>query len=93
MGPENKIFLMTGPLTGCPVYSPAKYHLATKSPLTGIYLASNAAGFFGPELKRAGYDGLIVEGRAESPTFVTISDDRVEFRNAGHLWGMPTGDR
>jgi aldehyde:ferredoxin oxidoreductase len=64
LGAENKIFFMTGPLTGTPLVSTTKFQLATKSPETRMYLCSNCGGDFGPQLKQAGFDGLIIEGRA-----------------------------
>lgn len=85
LGQENKLFFMTGPLTGCPVFGSSKYHLVTKSPLTGRYFCSNAGGFFGHELKAAGYDGIIVEGKAERLTILTIVDNQIEFKEAEHL--------
>jgi len=88
MGPDNKLIFFTGPLTGTPVFSGSKCSVATKSPLTGIYLCSNAAGFVGAELKFAGYEGLIVEDRADEPTYLSIVDDQVGFRTAKHLWGL-----
>jgi aldehyde:ferredoxin oxidoreductase len=66
---ENKLIFFTGPLTGTMIPSTGKYECVTKSPLTGRYLCSNASGFFAPELKKAGYDGLIIEGRAEEPVY------------------------
>lgn len=88
LGPENKIIFFTGPLTGTPSFGSSKCSLATKSPLTGIYLCSNAGGYFGAELKIAGYDGMIIESRAEEPTYISIKDDIIEFKNAKHLWGV-----
>lgn len=86
--PENKVVLVTGPLTGTPTFGSSKCHLVTKSPLTEIYLCSNAGGYFGAELKFAGYDGIVIEGRASNPIYVSIKDDRVEFNDAKHIWGM-----
>jgi len=89
---RNKIFIMTGPLTGAKVFGGNKIHLITKSPLTNHYLCSNAGGYVGPELKFAGYDGLVIEGVAEKPTYVVIMDEIVEFRDASHLWGKLTDE-
>ncbi|MEM2901237.1 MAG: aldehyde ferredoxin oxidoreductase family protein [Candidatus Bathyarchaeia archaeon] len=85
LSPENKLIFFTGPLTGTVVPSTGKYECVTKSPLTGRYLCSNASGFFAPELKKAGYDGLIVEGKAKKPVYIWINDEDVEFRSAKHL--------
>jgi aldehyde:ferredoxin oxidoreductase len=88
--PENKIFIVTGPLTGMPVLASTKMQLATRSPDTGHYLCSNSSGNFGPYLKFAGYDGVVLEGRASSPVAVVIDDEGVHFQEAGHLWGKKT---
>lgn len=85
LGPENKLIFFTGPLTGTMVPSTGKYECVTKSPLTGRYLCSNASGFFAPELKKAGFDGLIVEGKAKKPVYIWINNGDVEFRSATHL--------
>jgi aldehyde:ferredoxin oxidoreductase len=87
---ENKIIFMTGPLTGAPVYSSTKFQLATKSPLTNMYLCSNSSGFFGPQLKFSGYDGLIIEGKSPEPVYLNIRDNNVEFVDAKDLMGLKT---
>ena len=97
IGPEveplseaNKIILMTGPLTGVPVYASTKFQLATKSPLTNQYLCSNSSGNFGPHLKFSGYDGLIIEGKADEPTYITINNNKVAFHDAKAIIGLKT---
>lgn len=92
LSPDNKLYFMTGPLTGCPVFGPSKYHLVTKSPLTGKYFCSNAGGFFGVELKKAGYDGFVIEGKAEKSTLLVILDDNIEFKNAESLRGLKNSE-
>ncbi|MBS3994633.1 MAG: aldehyde ferredoxin oxidoreductase family protein [Alkaliphilus sp.] len=87
---ENKIIFMTGPLTGAPVYASTKMQLATKSPLTNIYLCSNSSGNFGPNLKCSGYDGLIIEGRAQEPIYLVIKNNEIRFESAKELWGLKT---
>jgi len=87
LSPQNKLFLMTGPLTGTVVFGSVKSNLITKSPLTGIYCCSNASGSFGPQLKFAGYDGIIVEGMAKEPVYISIVDDAVEIKMVKDLWG------
>ena len=82
LGPKNKIFFFTGPLTGTPLVSTTKFQLATKSPETRMYLCSNCGGDFGPQLKQAGYDGLIIEGQAADWTYLTIKDDTIVFGDA-----------
>jgi aldehyde:ferredoxin oxidoreductase len=84
---ENKLVFMTGPLTGTFASSGGRYEVVAKAPLTGTIGASNSGGHFGPELKYAGYDGIIFEGRAEKPVYLWIEDDNVELRDASHLWG------
>ena len=86
LGPDNPLLFMAGPLTGTSAPS-MRACVVTKSPLTGIYLDSFFGGRFGPEIKYAGYDGLIIMGRAAQPTYLWICDDRVAFRPAGAIWG------
>jgi len=88
----NKLFLFTGPLTGTPVPASGKFQCATVSPQTGHYLCSNSGGNFGPNLKFSGYDGLIIEGKASSPVYIWISDERVEIRDATSLWGLKVSE-
>ena len=90
LSPENKIIFMTGPLTGTGVIGGASYVVVTKSPLSGSIACSTAEGYFGPELKSAGYDGIILEGKAPQPVYLSIEDDRVELLSASHLWGKST---
>jgi aldehyde:ferredoxin oxidoreductase len=85
--PDNKLIFMTGPLTGTLATSGGRYEVVAKAPLTGTIGASNSGGHFGPELKYAGYDGIIFEGKSEKPVYLYINDDEVELRDAEHLWG------
>lgn len=85
--PLNKLIFMTGPLTGTPTPTGGRYMVITKSPLTGTVACSNSGGYWGPELKFAGYDGIIIEGKSETPVYINIVDDKVEFHDASHLWG------
>jgi len=85
--PDNKLIFMTGPLTGTLATSSGRYEVVAKAPLTGAIGASNSGGHFGPELKYAGYDGIIFEGKSEKPVYLYINDDTVELRDASHLWG------
>jgi aldehyde:ferredoxin oxidoreductase len=82
LGPANKIFFFTGPLTGLPLPSTTKFQLSTRSPETRRYLCSNCGGDFGPRLKMAGFDGLIIEGRAADWTYLRIEDGKVGFGDA-----------
>jgi aldehyde:ferredoxin oxidoreductase len=87
LGPENKLVFMTGPVNGTMIPAASRSCACAKSPLTGSFFHSIFGGYFGPELKFAGYDGLIVEGKSEKPVYLWIDDDRVEIRSAEHLWG------
>ncbi len=84
---DNKLIFATGPLTGTPVPCGARYMVVTKGPLTGAITTSNSGGHWGPELKFAGYDLLILEGAAARPSYLYIYDDHVEIRDASDYWG------
>lgn len=86
----NKLIFFTGPLTGTPGPATTKIGLATKSPETRQYLCSNGGGFFGPHLKKSGYDGLIIEGKANKPVYILIEDNRIKIEKGGNLWGKTT---
>lgn len=87
LSPENKLIFMAGPLTGTLASSAGRYEVIAKAPLTGTIGASNSGGHFGPELKFAGYDGIIFEGKSEKPVYIYINDDEIEIRPAEHVWG------
>ena len=87
LGLENKLVMMTGPVNGTIIPAASRSSVCAKSPYTGSFFHSIFGGFLGPELKFAGYDGLIIEGQADYPVYLWIDDDRVEIRDAGHLWG------
>lgn len=84
---QNKLYIVTGPLTGCLGASTGRYEIVSKSVLTGTIGGSNSGGFFGPELKYAGYDMVIIENKSKKPVYLAIDDDDVELRDAKHLWG------
>jgi aldehyde:ferredoxin oxidoreductase len=84
---ENKLIFATGPLTGTPVSCGARYMVVTKGALTGAITTSNSGGHWGPELKFAGYDLLLLEGRAPHPVYLWIYDDQIELRDARNYWG------
>jgi len=84
---ENKLIFMTGPLTGTIATSSGRYNVITKGPLNGTIAASNSGGAFGPELKYAGWEGIIFEGKAEKPVYLWINNDQVELRSAEEIWG------
>jgi aldehyde:ferredoxin oxidoreductase len=88
----NKIVFATGPLTGTFAPAAGRYNVVTKSPLNGCLAASNSGGSFGPELKYAGYDAVIVEGKAKKPVYLWINDDEIEIRDAAGVWGMTVPD-
>lgn len=87
LSPDNKLLIVTGPLSGTPVPTGGRYMVVTKSPLSGTIASSNSGGYWGPELKAAGYDVIIVEDRAETPVYITIIDDKIEIKDASGLWG------
>ena len=87
LSPENKMIFLTGPLTGTLAGSGGRFNVVTKGPLNGTIAASNSGGNWGPELKFAGYDGIIFEGRAEKPVYLWINNDQIELRDAEDLWG------
>ena len=86
--PENMLIAATGPLTGHFLPASGKTHFGTKSPATGGYADSNMGGHFGPQMKYAGYDVLVITGKAERPSYLFIDDDRVEIRPAAEYWGQ-----
>ena len=87
MGPDNVLIFATGPLTGTSASTSGRYAVLTKSPLTGAIACSNSGGKFGAELKYAGYDLLLVEGRAEEPVYLRIEDGDVSLHPAKKIWG------
>lgn len=90
LSPENPLAFVAGPLTGLFGVSNGRFEVVTKSPLTGTIAASNSGGFWGPELKYAGYEAIIFEGKSEKPVYLWVNDDKVELRDASHLWGKDT---
>ena len=88
LGPEAKLLIMTGPVTGTALGSAGRFEVVFKSPLTGILCDASSGGFWGSDLKLAGYDGLILQGAAEAPVYLHIVDGHAELRDASHLWGM-----
>jgi aldehyde:ferredoxin oxidoreductase len=100
LGPDNPLLFMPGPFSGFPAPASSRTCVVTKSPMTSpkkskyAYASTasyaNMGGFFGPELRFAGYDGLMITGQAASPVYLYINDDAVEIRDAGKFWGMGT---
>ena len=87
LGPDNVLVLANGLLTGAPFSTATRFTAAARSPLTGGYGESEAGGFWGPELKFAGYEVVVITGRAAAPVYLWITDDTCELRDARHLWG------
>jgi len=88
--PENVLIIAAGPLVGTSIPCGCRFVAVTKSPLTGLYLDTNSGGHFGPSLRFAGYDALVITGQAEKPCFLYIEDGDAELRDAAHLWGRTT---
>jgi aldehyde:ferredoxin oxidoreductase len=93
LSPENLIVISTGPLNAMGSPCSSRFNVSTISPLTGYYTSSNCGGNFGLNLKRAGYDAVIITGKAKERTYLKITDTGgVEFKNADHLWGLKSGE-
>jgi aldehyde:ferredoxin oxidoreductase len=88
--PENVLVIANGLLTGAPISTATRYVVSARSPLTNGYGESEAAGFWGPELKMAGYEAIVITGRAAHPVYLWIHDEQAEIRHADHLWGRET---
>jgi aldehyde:ferredoxin oxidoreductase len=87
LGPNAPLFFLTGPLVGTSMTSAGRYSVCARSPLTGIWGEANSGGFFGPELRYAGYDGVLITGKSERPVWLSIIDGKSELHDAGSLWG------
>lgn len=92
LGPENKLVFMSSVVSGAPMIGLTRYTVAARSPLTGAFGEAEAGGFWGPELKMAGFDGVIVEGRSPKPVYLWIRDGKAEIRDAAKIWGRDTGE-
>ena len=88
LGPDNPLVFMTGPLVGTSMPSAGRCSVCALSPLTGIWGEANTGGFIGPELRFAGYDGLVITGRAGSPVWLSVIDGEARLRSARVLWGL-----
>jgi len=88
LGPANKLVFMTGPATATSLPTTARYVVCTKSPLTNMWLDASASGWWARDFKLAGYDGVIIEGKADSPVYLWINDGKAEIRDASALWGL-----
>ncbi|MCP3925441.1 MAG: aldehyde ferredoxin oxidoreductase family protein [Desulfobacterales bacterium] len=102
LSPENPLMFMPGPFSGFPIPSASRVVVVTKSPCTSpenksltsssTVSYSNMGGFFGPEIRFAGYDGILISGKAKHPSYIVIEDNRVEIRDARAYWGMKTDE-
>ena len=90
LGPENKLIFAAGPITGFPLPGNGRNAVGAKSPLTGGFGVGEVGGYWGAELKHAGFDGLIFEGRSDDPVYLWLKDGEAELRDAKRLWGMYT---
>ncbi len=90
LSPENCLIFSTGPFTGTPWPTAARFTVTAKSPLTGIYGYANSSGFFGPELKKAGFDALVFKGKAQKPTILIIEDNNLSLIDGEKYWGKTT---
>ena len=91
LSPDNLLIFAPGVLTGTPAPAMPRYTVCAKSPLTGAQGESEAGGWWGPELKKAGFDALIIKGASTTPIYLWINDGKIEIKEATHLWGKDTG--
>ena len=92
LGPDNILVFAGSVVTGAPAAGCGRSGMISKSPLTGTIGEAQAGGYFGPELKFAGYDALVIKGKAEEPVYLWVHDGEAEIKNAAHLWGKTTGE-
>jgi len=87
LSPDNILMFMTGPFCGSTIPTSGRFVVCAKSPYTGIWGESNCGGYFGPELKKAGYDGIIINGASKSPVYLEITENDAKIKDASFLWG------
>ena len=87
LSPDNILMFMTGLFCGSNAPTSGRFVVCAKSPLTGIWGESNCGGFFGPELRKTGYDGIVIKGASENPVYLDINENGAEIKDASHLWG------
>jgi len=92
LGPENPLIFATGILTGGPFGGSGRHSIGARSPLTGAFGESEAGGYWGTELKKAGFDAIVIQGCSPHPIYLWIHDGQVEIRDADHLWGLTTAE-
>ncbi len=88
LGPDNVLGFVTGPVTGTEANFSGRYTVVCKSPVSGTWNDASSGGFFGPELKNAGFDGIFISGTAATPVYLWIKDGKAELRDASKLWGL-----
>ena len=88
LSPDNILILATGPLTGTSAPTSGRFVVVTKSPLTGIFTDCYVGGYTGPEIKKAGYDAIVIRGRATHPVYIWVDDESVEIKDASNIWGL-----
>ena len=92
LGPENPLLIITGPFAGTAVPTGSKATMCARSPLTGLWAHSTFGGHLGADIKFAGYDGILITGKADRPSYILVEDDHVEIRNGQHLWNLDTDE-
>ena len=92
LSPDNVLIIATGPMTATGYQTSNRFSITFKSPLTGTVTDANSGGWWGMQFKRTGYDAMIVKGRAEKPVYIEITSDRVEIKDAAHLWGKTSSE-
>ena len=92
LSPSNKLIFSSGVITGAPISGTGRNSVGAKSPLTGGFGGAEVGGHWGAELKRAGWDAIIFEGKASSPVYLWLKDDKAEIRDASKLWGKDSGE-
>ncbi len=90
LSPGNKLIFALGPVTGVPLSGNGRHCIGARSPLTGGLAKSEVGGYWGAELKHAGYDAIIIEGKAKKPTYLWVNDGEASLRDASDLWGKKT---
>lgn len=90
LSPEAPLLFLNGPLSGTSGPTVGRFVICSRSPATGLWAESNCGGFWGPELRKAGFDGVWIQGRADRPVYLWIRDGEVDIRPATHLWGVDT---
>ncbi len=92
LAPENPLLFLTGPLTGSLFPTSGRMVIVSKSPLTSTYTDSHVGGHLGPEIRKAGYDGIIITGKSAAKKYLWIEDKKVEFKDSEHIWGKQVSD-